>query len=219
MYFRQFYLPSLGHASYLIGSDETGEALVFDPRRDVDAYFEAARGQGMRIAYAADSHQHNDYLWEACWQLLRIGYDLPAGWLAGGMFAWRTAARPLATLPQWTVAELRDHLARDRDVFLLDVRQPAEWSRGHIDRAVHITGAELPGRLDEVPRDRPVAVVCGSGYRSSVAASLLARRNARQPIANVPGGMSAWQASGYPVVDASRRPAPATASLAEQAHR
>ncbi len=62
MYFQQFYLESLGHASYLVGSDQTGEALVFDARRDVDAYLIAARAQGIRIAYAADSHQHNDYL-------------------------------------------------------------------------------------------------------------------------------------------------------------
>ncbi len=469
MYFQQFYLESLGHASYLVGSDQTGEALVFDARRDVDDYFASARAQGMRIAYAADSHQHNDYLtgirelavrgemtlfgsamgrygydprlladgerlemgevafrvvhtpghtpehisllvtdrsrgeeptlllaggvllvadvarpdllgshheteanaaalcrtlaekvltlpdhvevypthvsgslcgghigrrlsttigyerrlnkvldnlaseeefvadcldltdlptvppywrrmrrqnaegpallgvlaeppalapeafarrhaegatlldcrspeafggghipgalnvelgsgfatwagtvlpegarvllvleraaelWEACWQLLRIGYDLPLGWLAGGMFAWRTAARPLSTLPQWTVADLRDHLGRERHLVVLDVRQPAEWTGGHIERAVHISGGELPRRLDEVPRDRPVATVCGSGFRSSVAASLLRSRGHRQ-VFNVLGGMSAWQAAGYPTVQSEPKP-------------
>lgn len=62
MFFRQFYLQSLGHASYLVGDEKTGLALVFDPRRDVEVYLDAAREQGMRIAYAADSHGHNDYL-------------------------------------------------------------------------------------------------------------------------------------------------------------
>ncbi len=62
MFFQQFYLQGLGHASYLVGSDETGEALVFDPQRDVSGYFEAVRLQGLRIRYAADSHGHNDYL-------------------------------------------------------------------------------------------------------------------------------------------------------------
>ncbi|MGD2054997.1 MAG: hypothetical protein PVG45_12930 [Gammaproteobacteria bacterium] len=62
MIFKQFYEPSLGHASYLIGSEETGEALVLDVRRDVDDYYEFARSQDLRIAYAADTHQHNDYL-------------------------------------------------------------------------------------------------------------------------------------------------------------
>lgn len=62
MMFKQFYLESLGHASYLIGSEETGEALVLDPRRDVDVYFPNARQEGVLIAFAVDTHQHNDYL-------------------------------------------------------------------------------------------------------------------------------------------------------------
>ena len=61
MFFKQFHLEGLGHASYLVGSDKTGEALVIDPRRDVDAYLSQAREQGMRIQYALDSHGH-DYL-------------------------------------------------------------------------------------------------------------------------------------------------------------
>jgi hydroxyacylglutathione hydrolase len=455
MIFQQFYLQSLGHASYLIGSEETGEALVFDVRRDVDGYFEAARDQGLRICYAADSHQHNDYLtgicelrdrapiellagaraelgykarpladgarvemgeivfevlhtpghtpehisllvtdrargdvpalllsggallvgdvarpdllgeteqtreharalcrtlqekilplpdhvevypthvagslcggnigarlsttvgyerrmnrllagiqskeafvehcldlrdlpavppywrrmrgqnqagpaplgvladppplrvdafaharsngalvldcrspeaftahipgalnvglgssfstwagtvlppdvpvllvlerpgdlWEVCWQLLRIGYELPRGWLADGMRAWRTAAMPISVLPQWTVWELQRAREQQRKLFVLDVRQPQEWSAGHIPGAVHITGAELPARIGEVPRDRPVATICGSGYRSSVAASLLQAHGYRE-VHNVLGGMTAWR--------------------------
>ena len=62
MIFKQFYLESLGHASYFIGSEATGEALVLDARRDVDIYFDEARSRGMRIIYAADTHQHNDYI-------------------------------------------------------------------------------------------------------------------------------------------------------------
>jgi hydroxyacylglutathione hydrolase len=62
MIFKQFHLQSLGHASYFVGSEETGEALVLDARRDVDVYFQAARAQNMRIKYALDTHQHNDYV-------------------------------------------------------------------------------------------------------------------------------------------------------------
>ena len=62
MIFKQFYEESLGHASYLVGSEQTGEALVLDVRRDVDDYYDFANQQGLRIAYAADTHQHNDYL-------------------------------------------------------------------------------------------------------------------------------------------------------------
>ncbi len=62
MFFRQFYLQGLGHASYLVGSEETGEALLFDPQRDVAGYFAEARMQGLRVRHALDSHGHNDYL-------------------------------------------------------------------------------------------------------------------------------------------------------------
>jgi hydroxyacylglutathione hydrolase len=62
MILQQFYLPSLGHASYLLGSEQTGEALVLDARRAVDVYCAAARQHGLRLRYAVDTHQHNDYL-------------------------------------------------------------------------------------------------------------------------------------------------------------
>jgi hydroxyacylglutathione hydrolase len=138
-------------------------------------------------------------LWDVCWQLLRIGYDLPRGWLAGGMQAWRTAARELELLPQWGVWELRRQIERDKDLFVLDVRQPQEWASGHIPQATHITGAELPRRVGEVPKGPPVAVICGSGYRSSVSASLLKSRS-YQNVANVLGGMTAWKKAGLETV-------------------
>ena len=62
MFFEQFYLQGLGHASYLVGSEETGEALLFDPQRDVSGYFDVARDHGLLIRHALDSHGHNDYL-------------------------------------------------------------------------------------------------------------------------------------------------------------
>ena len=138
-------------------------------------------------------------LWTATWDLLRIGYALPVGWLSGGMLAWRTGARPIEQLPQITVHELRRRLDAD-EVDLLDVRQPAEWGEGHVEGATFVTGAELPSRLDDVPRNgRPVAVTCGSGYRSSVSASVLAARTDVE-VVNVLGGMGAWRAGGLPLV-------------------
>lgn len=138
-------------------------------------------------------------LWEATWQLLRIGYDLPVGWLAGGMLAWRTSGRAVEHLPQLTADELRDRLDAG-EVRVLDVRQPSEWSAGHIEGATHITGAELPERAGELAdgSDTPIAVVCGSGYRSTAAASLLAARDDGASVLNVIGGMGAWNARGYP---------------------
>lgn len=140
-----------------------------------------------------------DDLWEACWQLLRVGYGMPAGWLAGGMFAWRTAAKPLHMLTQWSVRDLQQHLENDSDLEVLDVRQPGEWADGHIQDARFITGSELPSRFQEISKNRKVAVICGSGYRSSVAASFL-QQHGFGNIVNVLGGMSAWKGEKFPVV-------------------
>ena len=139
-------------------------------------------------------------LWEATWHLLRIGFPLPRGWLRGGMTGWRTAARPVETTPQITVHELQARLQRG-EVNVLDVRQPDEWQAGHVPGATHITGAELPDRHDELADSRAVAVICGSGYRSSVAASLLAHHG-RTDVVNVTGGMTAWRNAGYPLAGA-----------------
>jgi hydroxyacylglutathione hydrolase len=136
-------------------------------------------------------------LWEICWELLRIGYELPQGWLGGGMIAWRTAAKPIATMAQWTVWQLQDRIESERNLLILDVRQPQEWADAHIEGARHITGAELPQRINEVPKDVQVALICGSGYRSSVASSLLASHG-YDKLANVLGGMSAWKRAGLP---------------------
>lgn len=138
-----------------------------------------------------------DDLWEATWQLLRIGYSAPVGWLGEGMAGWRTSGHRMVTLGQVSVHEARDRASTKKHA-LLDVRQPGEWREGHAEDATFLTAAELPSRLDEVPRDRTVAVVCGSGSRSSVATSLLVA-NGFDAI-TVVGGMTAWKAAGLPVV-------------------
>ncbi len=83
------------------------------------------------------------------------------------------------------------------DDLLLDVREPDEWAAGRAPSAVHLPMSQLPGRLAEVPADRPVAVVCRSGHRSAqVTAYLLAHgRQAR----NLDGGMTAWVQQGLPL--------------------
>jgi hydroxyacylglutathione hydrolase len=136
-------------------------------------------------------------LWQAAWELLRIGYELPVGWLGDGMKGWRSAAKPIVATPMPTVHELRPRIESE-DVHVLDVRQPAEWMDGHIPGAQFITLAELPTRYDEVPTDKPVAAFCGSGYRSAVAGSLLRSKGFRD-VVNAAGGMTAWTTAGYPL--------------------
>jgi rhodanese-related sulfurtransferase len=81
---------------------------------------------------------------------------------------------------------------------VLDVREPDEWDAGHIDGAMHIPLADLPGRLDELPDDESVVVVCRSGNRSGRAVAWLVHNG--YDAVNLDGGMGAWAASGRPMV-------------------
>ena len=114
------------------------------------------------------------------------------------MAAWRAVAGEMDTLPMLDVHELRGRI-EGHTVNVVDVRQPAEWAAGHIEGATFITGADLPARLDQVPNHSPVAFICSTGYRSTVAASLLAPKRPGR-VLSVAGGMSAWTTSGYPIV-------------------
>lgn len=93
-----------------------------------------------------------------------------------------------------------DEAARlvDGGACLLDVREPAEWDTGHAPVALWIPLGELGARLDEVPTDRTVAVVCRSGGRSAAATEAL--RSTGVDAVNVAGGMKAWAAEGFEVV-------------------
>ena len=136
--------------------------------------------------------EHPDDLWAVIWDLLRIGARPPVGWLAGGLEAWRTSGRDTSAVPQLEAADLA---ARLGEIDVLDVRQPAEWAAGHVKGARFITGAQLPERVAEVGRG-PVAVMCGAGFRSTVAASVLLRHGVE--VLNLKGGMAAWSAGGHP---------------------
>ena len=85
------------------------------------------------------------------------------------------------------------------DTFLLDVRELDEWTAGHVSAAHHVPMMEIPARLEEVPTDRDVVVVCRVGGRSAQVVAFL-RSRGWQRVANLEGGMSAWQAAGRPMV-------------------
>jgi rhodanese-related sulfurtransferase len=82
-------------------------------------------------------------------------------------------------------------------VAVIDVRQPFEWTRGHIPGATHIPLAQLSKRLDEIPRDATIVTVCASGHRSALAARTLTRHG--HDVLNLRGGMSAWTRAGLPI--------------------
>ncbi|HUC44519.1 MAG TPA: rhodanese-like domain-containing protein [Candidatus Sulfotelmatobacter sp.] len=114
--------------------------------------------------------------------------------------AWRDAGKPLASLPQIGVSELVRRIARN-DLRVLDVRERSEWDAGHIDPSLQLSFKVLPAAFGDFPLrpDDPVAVVCASGARSSIAASVLLR-NGYRSVWNVSGGLQAWQGRGLPIV-------------------
>jgi rhodanese-related sulfurtransferase len=93
-----------------------------------------------------------------------------------------------------------DEAARmvEEGAWLLDVREPAEWDAGHSPLAAWIPLGELGTRLDEVPTDRTVAIICRSGGRSAAATEAL--RSTGVDAVNVAGGMKAWAGEGLDVV-------------------
>jgi hydroxyacylglutathione hydrolase len=62
MLIKPFVDEELGNSSYLVGSEETGLAVVIDPQRDIDRYVQVAEGLGLRLTYALDTHLHNDFI-------------------------------------------------------------------------------------------------------------------------------------------------------------
>ena len=141
---------------------------------------------------------HDDDVASALAQLRRAGYDRVAGYLVGGFDAWQANGNDIARLDTRTADDLASQIASGA-VRVLDVREANEWRAGHIAGAIHIPGGALPRRLDEVPSDRPLAVVCAGGYRSTVAASVLERAG-RDHLINMIGGVTAYEAAGHALV-------------------
>ena len=107
--------------------------------------------------------------------------------------------KPAATqLPaEITVAQAAE--AQKNGAFILDVRQPEEWAQAHISGATLIPLGDLPGRLNEVPKDREVVVVCRSGNRSAEGRDILKQAGFPQ-VTSMAGGLTQWQSQGLPVV-------------------
>jgi hydroxyacylglutathione hydrolase len=131
-------------------------------------------------------------------QLIRIGYDNLLGYLEGGVEAWVKADLRTERLQTMSVAELRARVRSGEALTVLDVRQDSEWEAGHIPGALHIENGRLPYDNLSLSTDRPIAVHCAHGTRSTTAISVLLRRGYRNLIL-VTGGFVAWQARRFEV--------------------
>ena len=129
--------------------------------------------------------------------LSRVGVDDIVGYLQWGMIEWRDAGLPTESVPQITVYDLHT-LLEERDAIVVDVRETSEWLEGHIAGAAHVPMFEAVARHAELAGDRPKAVICAGGLRSSTTISAL-KRHVPGPWLNVTGGMGAWVMVGYGV--------------------
>jgi glyoxylase-like metal-dependent hydrolase (beta-lactamase superfamily II) len=127
-------------------------------------------------------------------RLARVGIEHVRGALKGGMASWAASRRSVAQTGQITAQELSTMLDR---VQIVDVRRKPEWDEGHIRGAILMPLHKLPEVVKQIDGDRPVAVHCKGGYRSSIACSLIQRAGYDQ-VMNLTGGFDAWRACGLP---------------------
>jgi rhodanese-related sulfurtransferase/glyoxylase-like metal-dependent hydrolase (beta-lactamase superfamily II) len=136
---------------------------------------------------------------EAALRLGRIGFDHVAGYMQGGMEA--LAGRPDLVWPTERISALSvaEELASAGPPLLLDIRNPREWATKHVEGSVNVPLNHLQERIAEIPRDRRIAVHCAGGYRSSIAAGILQQYGITN-LAEMAGGIAAWEAAKLPVV-------------------
>ena len=104
-------------------------------------------------------------------------------------WAMLTSAPPVREV---NLNELRE---RAPEAVLVDVREPAEFEGGHVPGAFNLPQADLATRLDEIPRDRPVFVICQGGFRSLRSAQFLSQCGISD-VVSVKGGTEAWRKAG-----------------------
>ncbi len=129
--------------------------------------------------------------------LYRVGLDNVKGYLCGGFQHWLNNGRDTEFLGLLLPDALAGMLAKDQ-VTVLDVRSDAEWANGHIKEAIHIYVGDLEKRTSEVSNEKPVACICSTGLRASLAASIM-KRSGFNEVYNVLGGITAWRAKDYPL--------------------
>jgi len=136
---------------------------------------------------------------ESAVRLGRIGFDRIAGCLEGGMSSVADRPSILVRRSRVTREALAKSLAGPTPPQVVDVRLDGEWEAGHIEGALHAPLNGLASEIPTLPRDREIVIVCKSGYRSSIAASLLERAGYPR-VTDLIGGMEAWVEGTRPVV-------------------
>jgi len=160
-------------------------------------------GFGTRLAWIADREQEivlagrSDADAIAAAKLASaVGIRRIAGFLHGGMTSWREEHRPVAQIERLTIGDLP---ARRDELQILDVRERSEWDEQRIPGSLHVPYHDIRAIPAGIDPARPVAVVCASGQRAAIAASLLARYGAARVVHVTAGGVGSWQRAGHPI--------------------
>ena len=138
-----------------------------------------------------------------------VGITRIGGYLAGGMTSWREEKRGTGRTERIDVPALHERLERDSEIQVLDVRAQAEWDERHIPGSIHTPYHDVRGIPAGIDPERPIAVICSSGQRSGVAASLLRLHGAVDVLHVVDGGVGTWAREGWPVAERGA-PTPST---------
>jgi hydroxyacylglutathione hydrolase len=199
-----------------IGGTAAGGALVVDLRRPADHAVAHVPGSisipsgssfGTWLGWVVEPDRplilvlDSPADWDdAVRQALRIGHETIIGHLREGVRGWQEAGEPIAAGGRVNVDQLAAAVDRGGPdaPLVVDVRQLSEYTAGHVPGSLHIAAGALTDRLEDLPRDRPIATICASGYRASVAASLL-RTAGFTDVSWVSDGLPAWRAHGHPV--------------------
>jgi rhodanese-related sulfurtransferase len=116
----------------------------------------------------------------------------------GVLLSQNTSGAATAAMPK-EISVQEAYAMRQDGAFILDVRQPEEWEEYHIPGSTLIPLGELETRLDEVPKDKEIVVVCRSGNRSQQGRDILASAGFTQ-VTSMAGGLKDWRSSGYETV-------------------
>jgi hydroxyacylglutathione hydrolase len=128
--------------------------------------------------------------------LRRVGLDSITGFLEGGMLSWNLAGLPTEHVAQLSPQELNQLMTSGSSMVLVDTRSTQEFEHINIMGANNIPAPDLRQRYSELPKDKSIVLICNTGMRSSLAASILQSKGFKD-VKNVSGGMSGYAAAGF----------------------
>ena len=126
----------------------------------------------------------------------RVGIDRIKGYLQGGMVSWVNKGKKIDGIVMLSAEDLHDKLSGAMSFVLVDVRAPLEFADSHINGAVNIPTPDLRTRFAELDPHKPTIMICSTGNRSSLAASILKQKGFKE-IYNIAGGMTGYSAAGF----------------------